>query len=398
MNKFFCRSFQVVMKCANYFLGYRTPDTIIGQGSVLKLPSIIKNKGVNKVLLVTDNGLLKLGIPNGLIETMEKENLSYEIFSDLQLNPTDENVEAGFKVFKDNNCEGIIAFGGGSPMDCAKAIAAKNAHPNKSIKQLQGILKVHKKICPFWAVPTTAGTGSETTVAAVITEVKTHHKAPISDPAILPRYAVLDPELTKGLPPKITATTGLDALSHAVEAYTNHFYNTEEEDTRAKNAVKLIYNNLYKAYLDGNDMEARQNMQIAAFDAGRAFTRGCVGNVHAVGHTLGGLYGYPHGEAMSIILPYVLRQFGEAVYDSLADLADVCDIKGANNKEKALNFISWIEEMKDKMNIPKGINCIKDEDIEQIVEWAEKEANPLYPVPVIWDKNDFRKLIDELRK
>ena len=398
MNKFFCRSFQVVMKCANYFLGYRTPDTIIGQGSVLKLPSIIKNKGVNKVLLVTDNGLLKLGIPNGLIETMEKENLAYEIFSDLQLNPTDENVEAGFKVFKDNDCEGIVAFGGGSPMDCAKAIAAKNAHPNKSIKQLQGILKVHKKICPFWAVPTTAGTGSETTVAAVITEAKTHHKAPISDPAILPRYAVLDPELTKGLPPKITATTGLDALSHAVEAYTNHFYNTEEEDTRTKNAVKLIYNNLYKAYLDGNDMEARQNMQIAAFDAGRAFTRGCVGNVHAVGHTLGGLYGYPHGEAMSIILPYVLRQFGEAVYDSLADLADVCDIKGANNKEKALNFISWIEEMKDKMNIPKGINCIKDEDIEQIVEWAEKEANPLYPVPVIWDKNDFRKLIDELRK
>ena len=398
MKKIYCRLFQAVMKIANYFLGYRTPETIVGQGSVLTLPKIVKDKGVKKVFIATNDALVEMGLLNGLIENMKMIELDYVIFSNIQPNPTDENVEEGFKVYKDNNCDGIIAFGGGSPMDCAKAIAAKNAHPNKSVKQLQGILKVHKKICPFWAVPTTAGTGSETTVAAVITEAKTHHKAPINDPAILPKYAVLDPELTRGLPPKLTATTGLDALCHAVEAYTNHTYNTEEEDSRAKNAVKLVYQNLYKAYLDGNDMEARQNMQIAAFDAGRAFTRGCVGYVHAVGHTLGGLYGFPHGEAMSIILPYVLRQYGEAVYDSLSDLADVCDIKGTDKKDKALKFISWIEDMKDKMNIPKGIDFIKDEDIEQIITWAEKEANPLYPVPVIWQKQDFRKLINELRK
>lgn len=398
MKKIYCRLFQAVMKIANYFLGYRTPETIVGQGSILTLPKIVKDKGVKKVFIATNDALVEMGLLNGLIENMKMIELDYVIFSNIQPNPTDENVEEGFKVYKDNNCDGIIAFGGGSPMDCAKAIAAKNAHPNKSVKQLQGILKVHKKICPFWAVPTTAGTGSETTVAAVITEAKTHHKAPINDPAILPKYAVLDPELTRGLPPKLTATTGLDALCHAVEAYTNHTYNTAEEDSRAKNAVKLIYHNLYKAYIDGNDMEARQNMQIAAFDAGRAFTRGCVGYVHAVGHTLGGLYGFPHGEAMSIILPYVLRQYGEAVYDSLSDLADVCDIKGTDKKDKALKFISWIEDMKDKMNIPKGIDFIKDEDIEQIITWAEKEANPLYPVPVIWQKQDFRKLINELRK
>ena len=398
MGKLYCRTFQAGMKIANYFIGYRTPDTIQGAGSVLKLPKIVKEKGVKKVLIVTQSFLIEIGLLNGMLEAMKNENMEYVIFSDIQVNPTDENVEAGYKVYKDENCDGIIAFGGGSPMDCAKAIAAKSVHPNKSIKQLQGILKVRKKICPFWAVPTTAGTGSETTVAAVITEAKTHHKAPINDPAILPRYAVLDPELTRGLPPKTTATTGLDALCHAVEAYTNHTYNTKEEDTRAKNAVKLIYHNLYKAYLDGNDMEARQNMQIAAFDAGRAFTRGCVGYVHAVGHTLGGLYGLAHGEAMSIILPYVLRQFGSAVYDSLAELADVCEIKGKDNKEKAEAFISWIEDMKNKMNIPKGIDCIKDEDIDQIIDWAIKEANPLYPVPVIWNANDFKKLINELRK
>ena len=385
------------MKIANYFIGYRTPELITGIGSVLKLPRLVKEKGVKKVLLVTDNGLMKLGLPNSLIKAMEIENLDYEVFSNVNPNPTDENVEEGYKSFKDKNCDGIIAFGGGSPMDCAKAIAARNAHPNKTVKQLQGILKVHKKICPFFAVPTTAGTGSETTVAAVITEAKTHHKAPINDPAILPKYAVLDPELTRGLPPHVTATTGLDALCHAVEAYTNSTYNTKEENTRAKNAVKLIYENLYDSYLDGNNMKARQNMQIAAFDAGRAFTRGCVGYVHAVGHTLSGLYGVAHGEAMSIILPYVLRQFGPKVYKKLAELSDVCGIKGNDNKEKALNFIAWIEELKDKMNISKGIDFILDEDVDQIIDWANSEANPLYPVPVIWDKKDFRLLIDTIR-
>lgn len=398
MNKLYCRIFQFGMKIANYFIGYRTPETIEGAGSILMLPKFVKEKGVSKALLVTDNGLINLGLPNSLIQEMENVGLDYVVFSNIQPNPTDDNVEEGYKLFREENCDGIIAFGGGSPMDCAKAIAARNAHPNKTVRQLQGILKVHKKICPFFAVPTTSGTGSETTVAAVITEAKTHHKAPINDPAILPKYAILDPELTKGLPKSITATTGMDALCHAVEAYTNHTYNTKEENERAKNAVKLIYQYLYKAYENGNDLEARQQMQIAAFDAGRAFTRGCVGYIHAVGHTLGGLYGVAHGLAMSVILPYVLKQFGESVYDKLADLADVCNIQGSNNKEKAENFISWIEEMKTKMSIPEGFDCIKDEDIEQIVSWAIQEANPLYPVPKIWDKQDFRKLINSIRK
>ena len=397
MYKIYCRVFQFIMKIGNYFMGYRTPEYIEGAGCIKKLPAQVKEKGVKKVLLVTDNGLMKLGLPNGLIEAMDKENLAYEIFSDIQPNPTDENVEAGFKIFKEKGCDGIIAFGGGSPMDCAKGIAAKNAHPNKKVSELQGLLKVHKKICPFWAVPTTSGTGSETTVAAVITEAKTHHKASINDPSILPKYAVLDPELTRGLPPFITATTGLDALCHAVEAYTNHTYNTKEEDDRAKEAVKLIYQYLYKAYQDGNDMEARQKMQLAAFHAGRAFTRGCVGYVHAVGHTLGGLYGVAHGLAMSVILPHVMRQFGPAVYDKLADLADVCGMEGETKEEKANNFISWIEEMKEKMNIQKGFDCIKDEDINQIIKWASKEANPLYPVPVIWGEQDFKRLLQTLR-
>lgn len=397
MKKLYCRIFQFGMKIANYFVGYRTPKYIEGSAQIKKLPMEVKNKGVKRVLLVTDDELMKLGLPNELIKEMEFIGLDYEIFSDVQPNPTDNNVEAGYRVYREKKCDGIIAFGGGSPMDCAKAIAARNAHPNKSVVDMQGLLKVLKRICPFWAVPTTSGTGSETTVAAVITEEKTHHKAPINDPSILPRYAVLDPELTRTMPPFLTATTGMDALCHAVEAYTNHTYNTKLEDEMAIKAVKLIYDNLYKAYLDGNDMEARQNMQLAAFFAGRAFTRGCVGYVHAVGHTLSGLYGVSHGEAMSVILPHVLRKFGCAVYDKLADLADACGITGSTNKEKAENFISWIDETKDKMNIPRGFSCIDDKDIPQIIKWADKEANPLYPVPVIWNSEDFNELIQTLR-
>jgi len=398
LKKIYCRVFQAVMKVGNYFMGYRTPEYIEGVGCIKQLPKQIKEKGVNKVLIVTDNGLYqKLHMLDSLEEACKKEGLEYVIFSDIQPNPTDENVEAGFKIFKDQHCEGIIAFGGGSPMDCAKGIAAKNAHPNKPVYKLQGLLKVHKKICPFWAVPTTAGTGSETTVAAVITEAKTHHKASINDPSILPKYAVLDPELTKGLPPYITVTTGMDALCHAIESYTNWTYTTPEERKLSKEACKLIVENLYKVYENGSDIEARQNMQKAAFYAGRSFTRGCVGYVHAIGHTLGGLYGVAHGLAMSVILPHVMRQFGSAAYDRLGELADYAGFEGANNEEKAMAFLKWIDEAKEKMGLPAGLDMIKDEDIPQIIKWADKEANPLYPVPVIWSDTDFERCINTIR-
>ncbi|MCQ2414498.1 MAG: iron-containing alcohol dehydrogenase [Lachnospiraceae bacterium] len=397
MNKIYCRVFQAVMKIGNYFMGYRMPEYIEGAGCVVKLPEQIKEKGLKKVLFVSDPGLMKIGLPKRLLDALDAAGVEYAMYTDVQPNPTSDNVEAGFKVYRDNNCEGIIAMGGGSPMDCAKGVAAKIAHPNKTVAQLQGILKVHKRIVPFWAIPTTSGTGSETTVAAVITDSRTHHKASINDPSILPRYAVLDPELTVGLPPFITATTGMDALCHAVESYTNWTYCTRLEKDLSKKAVRLIYDNLLKVYKDGSDIEGRQNMQFASFYAGRSFTRGCVGYVHAVGHTLGGLYGVAHGLAMSVILPHVMRQFGPAVYKRLADLADVCGMEGKDDQEKALKFIDWIDDMKKQMDLPAGLDMIKDEDIPQIITWADKEANPLYPVPVIWQREDFEKLIHTLR-
>ena len=397
MGKIYSRVYQGVMKIGNYMLPWSMPEVIEGEGSVNRLPKFIKDKGFHKVLIVTDGVLMSLHLLDSLFENLQKEGIEYVLYDGVKPNPTDVNVEEGVKLYKENNCDAMIAFGGGSPMDCAKGIGARIAKPKKSIEQLQGLLKVLKKIPTIFTVPTTAGTGSETTIAAVITIEKTHHKASINDISLMPRYAVLDPLLTVGLPQKVTSTTGLDALCHAVEAYTNNTYNTKLEKKLAKDAVKLIHDNLYKAYLDGHDIEARQNMQRAAFYAGRAFTRGSVGYVHAIGHTLGGLYGVPHGLAMAILLPHVMKAFGSAVYDKLADLADVCGIKGNTNEEKAKAFIAWIEEMKTKMNIPVYPDMIKDEDIDQIVEWATKEANPLYPTPVFWGKQDFKDFIATLK-
>ena len=397
MGKMYCRIYQAVFKIGMYLIPWSMPETLEGAGAVKKLPALIKEKGFTKVLVVTDKVLMDLGLPKGMLEAMDSAGIEYVVYDGVQPNPTDRNVNEGLKLFRENGCQAMVAFGGGSPMDCCKGIGAMAVKKGKTVEQLQGLFKILHKIPTIFAVPTTAGTGSETTVAAVITNEKTHHKASMNDTSLMPKYAVLDPELTVGLPPKVTSTTGMYALCHAVECYTNNTYNSKLEKKLSEDAVKLIYDNLYEAYTDGSNIEARQNMQKAAFYAGRAFTRGCVGYVHAIGHTLGGLYGTPHGLAMSVILPHVMRQFGSAAHERLARLAEVCGMTGANDAEKAEKFISWIEEMKVKMNIPAGLDVIKDEDVPQIIEWAMKEANPLYPVPAIWDKADFEKCISTIR-
>ena len=398
MYKLYCRIYQGVMKIGMYLLPWSMPEVIEGEGSIKKLPKLIKEKGFKKVLIVTDKTLVSLHLLDSLFESLKDVGIAYVVFDGVDPNPTDLNVEEGVKIYKDSSCDAMIAFGGGSPMDCAKGIGARIARPKKSIAKLQGLFKVLKRIPTIFTVPTTAGTGSETTIAAVITEAKTHHKASINDLSLMPKYAVLDPELTVGLPPKTTATTGMDALAHAVEAYTNNTYNSKLEKDLSKKATKLIYDNLLKVYENPKDIEGRQNLQRAAFYAGRAFTRGSVGYVHAIGHTLGGLYGTPHGLAMSILLPHVMRAFGEKAYDRLSELCDVCGITPKENtkKAKAEAFIEWIEDLKVKMGIPLYPEY-KEEDIDQIVEWAYKEGNPLYPTPVTWTREDFKKFILSLR-
>lgn len=397
-KELYCRAYQGVFKMAMPFLNWDEPYLLKGPGAVKDLPALIKSKGIMNVLVVTDKGLMGLHLLDGMFEALETQDIKYSVYDGVQPNPTIDNIEEARRIYLRNNCKGIIAFGGGSPMDCAKAAGARVTNPNQQVVDMRGQLKIRHALPPFFAVPTTAGTGSETTLAAVVSNPKTHEKNAINDPKLRPKYAVLDPELTLGLPPHITSTTGMDALTHAVEAYIGRS-NTKTTEKYAEDATKLIFENLETAYKDGKNVAARENMLIASFYAGMAFTRAYVGYVHAIAHNLGGIYGTPHGLANAVILPYVLEYFGESAYERLAKLADVAGItnQSQSNEEKAKLFIAKIKEMNKNMNIPEHFDFIEDKDIPTLVERALKEGNPLYPVPKIMDENDCREVILKIR-
>lgn len=397
--KMYCRTFQAVLKQLIKLMPWRKPELLQFENGAAGLASFVKSKGIEKVLVVTDGNLMKLGLCAPMLEAMEKEGVKAAVYDKVVANPTIDNVEAALALYNESGAQGIIAFGGGSPMDCAKGVGARVARPKKSIPKMKGILKVVKKMPPFFAIPTTSGTGSETTLAAVITDTTNpqHHlKYAIQDFPLIPHYAVLDPSLTAGLPQKVTSTTGMDALCHAIEAYIGNS-NTKETRQKAEEAIKLIFTYLKRAYDDGKDMEARKNMQTAAFDAGVAFTRAYVGNVHAMGHAMGAKYNTPHGLAMAVILPHMLDFYGEKIYKKLAKLADVVGITGADEAEKAKAFIKAIKDMNAYMQIPENFGgIIKKEDAVDMSEAAYKEANPLYPVPVMMGKEDFVKMYLEV--
>lgn len=397
-KELYCRAYQGVFKMAMPFLNWDEPYLLKGPGAVKDLPALIKSKGIMNVLVVTDKGLMGLHLLDGMFEALETQGIKYSVYDGVQPNPTIDNIEEARRIYLRNNCKGIIAFGGGSPMDCAKAAGARVTNSNQQVVDMRGQLKIRHALPPFFAVPTTAGTGSENTLAAVVSNPKTHEKNAINDPKLRPKYAVLDPELTLGLPPHITSTTGMDALTHAVEAYIGRS-NTKTTEKYAEDATKLIFENLETAYKDGKNVAARENMLIASFYAGMAFTRAYVGYVHAIAHNLGGIYGTPHGLANAVILPYVLEYFGESAYERLAKLADVAGItnQSQSNEEKAKLFIAKIKEMNKNMNIPEHFDFIEDKDIPTLVERALKEGNPLYPVPKIMDENDCREVILKIR-
>lgn len=394
LTKAWYRVYQKCFKVAMCFMDWSSPQLLEGAGSILQLPQFIKDKGIKKVLVVTDKGLMGLHLLDPMFAKLEEVGVDYVVYDGVQPNPTIPNIEECKDTYIQNGCEGIIAFGGGSPMDCAKVAAARVVKPNQTVRQMRGQLKILKKIPPFFAVPTTAGTGSETTVAAVVTDPETHEKNAVNDPHIRPKYAVLDPELTVGLPPHITSTTGMDALTHAVEAYIGRS-NTKDTIFEAETATKLIFDNIEKAYHDGKDLEARGNMLKGSFYAGRAFTHAYVGYVHAIAHNLGGLYGTPHGLANAVILPYVLDYFADSAYPQLAKLADIVGITtpDMSTADKGKKFIAEIRRMNKEMNIPEKFDMIKEEDIPLLVQRALKEANPLYPVPKIMDKADCEAVI-----
>ena len=392
------RIYQKGLQFTSYFVNWHSPNLIEGKDSILKLPKYIKDLGLSNVLIITDKVLLELGLLQNLINELNNEDIKFTIFDDILPNPTVDMVENALVAYKYNECQGIIAFGGGSPIDTAKAVGARVVQPKKQLLKMRGVLKVRKTLPPVFAVPTTAGTGSEATIAAVISDPLEKVKYQIDDIVLIPHTAVLDPILTVNLPPHITSTTGMDALTHAIESFIGKS-NTAETKKLSRAAVCLIFNNIRFAYGDNYNIVARANMLKASHYAGIAFTRAYIGYVHAMAHALGGIYNTPHGLANAIILPYVLEYYGSCIYSKLAELADLTGVSlaGDSKKNKALKFIESIRQLNHYLNIPDKIR-INEKDINELVDHVLKEANPFYPVPKILGKEDITCLFHLIKE
>ena len=394
VKKIFYRIFQKMMNIALYIIKIKEPIVYQGENAISVIPNLLVNK---KVFIVTDATIMKLGYLEQLIKSLDNSKISYIIYDKTLADPSIFQIEEALALYNKNNCTAIIAFGGGSPMDLAKATGARVACPNKTIPKLKGVLKVRKKLPLLIAIPTTVGTGSEATVAAVVSNKDTKEKYAINDPVLIPKYAILDPKYVYNLPRNLIASTGMDALTHAIEAFLNKS-NTKKTKEYSKEAVKIIFNQMFNAYNQNHD--ALKLMQLASYKAGVAFTRAYVGNVHAIAHTLGGFYNVAHGYANAVILPHVLTYYGKKVYKKLAVLYDFANHENAlkSNEEKAKALIEWIYEINGKMDIPLVLNnIIIEDDLKIMISRAYKEANPLYPVPVIFSRNDFKniyKIID----
>lgn len=402
MNIFRRIIFRAVQKAyyiGSFFVKWSEPELLKGAGSIKQLPKKIKDDGFLSVLIVTDKGLMELNLLLPLLEGLNNEQIEYSVYDGTEPNPTLDNVEEAYELYKRSGSQAIIAFGGGSPMDCAKGVGIRAARPKKPLEQFRGFLKVRRRIPYFYAVPTTAGTGSETTIAAVFTNPKTHEKFAVNDMVLRPKCAVLDPGLTLLLPPHVTSATGMDALTHAVEAYIGKS-NTKKTKQNAEKAVKMIFDNIENAYKNGNDITARQNMLEASYYAGLAFTRAYVGYVHAIAHNLGGMYKTAHGLANAVLLPYVIESFGKSAHKKLAGLADAAGLNtsGKDTGEKAEMFIDAVRALNEKLDIPSKFDMIKEKDISTIAKRAYKEGNPMYPVPRMFTEKEFEDIIRKVKE
>ncbi len=388
-SKAFCRIFQFCFHMALPVLPYREPKVY---NSIDDIVEVLKHQNTKSVLLVTDKGIRGNGITAYLEKLLADNGIRCAVYDKTNANPTVHNVEEARDMYLKEKCECLIAFGGGSSMDCAKAVGARIAYPKRTLNQLKGLLRVLRRIPTLIAIPTTAGTGSEVTVTAVITDSESKHKYTMNNFTMIPRYAVLDPKVTYTLPPHLTATTGMDALTHAVEAYIGG--STSKETRRlALEAVKLIFDNIETAYAEGRNKQARANMLLAAYKAGIAFSKSYVGYIHAVAHSLGGQYNTPHGLANAVIMPVVLREYGSVVHKKLYELGVAAGVAEVQDSYEAgaEKFINAICGLNKRMGIPEKISGIKEEDIALMAKHAAKEANPLYPVPKLMTAKELEQ-------
>ncbi|MDX1803747.1 MAG: iron-containing alcohol dehydrogenase [Alcanivorax sp.] len=382
------KAYQLLMKCQKVLIStipFPKPSLFSGPGSSLQMAEEMGRMGLGKVLVVTDAQLLKLGLLDDILDTLKKGSLDFAIYDGVLPDPTIDQVHAGVELMKEQGCQAVLAVGGGSAMDCGKIIAAAMTN-KKPVEKLTGLFKLRANPLPIFTIPTTAGTGSEVTIAAVISNPAAKSKNPIIDARLCPMMAALDPALMAGLPPHITAATGMDALTHAVEAYISANA-IKETDLHAVAAVRLIMENLPKAYANGADLEAREHMARASYYAGLAFTKAGVGYVHAIAHNFGAYYHVPHGLANAIVLPHILEYSRDVAQSRLAYLAEVSGLKhgGESDADLAEAFIARIRQLSADMGIPARLDKLVDEDIPAIARAALKEAHTTYSVPKYMD-------------
>tara|TARA_R110002049_G_scaffold2368_3_gene17407 strand:+ start:5216 stop:6484 length:1269 start_codon:yes stop_codon:yes gene_type:complete len=395
-NQIVGKGYVTGLKAVTYLLNIPKPTIFMSRGASLKLCETVSQFGLKKILIVTDAGLFKLGLLDPIIKQLEDSSMSYSLFTDVLPDPTFDVVEAGLKHYRANNCDSVLAIGGGSSIDAAKVIALA-ASNDVEPRQLVGILKGKKPSAPFFAIPTTAGTGSEATIGAVISDSVTHKKELVIDTKVVPIVAALDPDLMKGLPPAITAATGMDALTHLIEAYLSGMANTES-DYYARSGIQMIFENLPQAYKRGSVIKAREKMALASYYGGLTINIAGLGYVHAFAHQLGAKYGLPHGEANAKVLPYVLEFNKEASASRMAEIARFLGLSklGENEKHQAEKLIHAVKALISELNIAPTVPEIKKEDYSSIIQHAFKEANSTYAVAKYMSYDEAVHLLDSI--
>lgn len=390
---------EALMKGAGKFTRYipiPQPTLLVGAGSSVRLGEVVAGFGHSKVLIVTDSVISKLGLLKGLQDALTEGGAKSVVFDEITPDAPIPLIERGIAFCRDEDCDAIVAFGGGSSMDAAKAIAMAIANP-KPLRQLAGYFKGRHTPMPIYAVPTTAGTGSEVTVAAVMSDPSKQDKIVIIDPRLVPKMAALDPALMTGLPPHITAATGIDALTHAVESFVGNWA-TPYTDGMALAAVGLIFGNLRTCYTDGKDIAAREKMALASTYAGLAFTRANVGYVHAIAHQFGGKYHTPHGLANAIMLPHVLRYSAPSIIPRLAKLAVRAKLGQQSERDDVLadKFLDAIDALNRDLGIPLTLDKLQEADIPALAKAACHEAHTGYPVPRYMTQKQCEQLIRQV--
>ena len=388
---FFGRCYQKLMYPVTALMHFREPIIL---HNLNELDDAINNRC--NIALLSGANMPKTAYYQNLEEHLKKYNITK--ITSIESDPSINIIEDIVNNLKEKNIDLIIAVGGGSTMDAAKIVAARLTN-DITIPKLKGLLKVKNKILPLIVIPSTAGTGSECTVAAVVSDKENNSKYAISDPKLIPEYAMLDANILSSLPPFYISTCGMDALTHAVEAYIGKA-NTKKTKGDALEAIKLIKDNLVNAYKN-KDIASLSNMQLSSYKAGLAFTKAYVGYVHSIAHSIAAYYHYSHGYLNAIILPVVLEKYGKKAYKKLATLSYELGLvnKDVKKEDAAKAFITYIRSLNQELDIPTKLDItFKEEDIDLMIKHCQKETYPFYPVPCFFDEKQLKKLYNIIEK